>query len=137
VRVVIDTNVFISGVFFSGIPSRILDACFLGHCEMAVSPEIFEEYLRVGSQFSKRPPNTDLQHLLALILNISILVEDTKGAGQICSDPDDDKFIHCALAAGATHIISGDRHLLDATGHGGVQVIRPRSFVEKYLKQQG
>jgi hypothetical protein len=81
----------------SGIPSRILDACFLGYCEMAVSPEIFEEYLRVGSQFSKRHPNTDLQHLLALILNISILVEDTKGAGQICSDPDDDKFIHCAI----------------------------------------
>jgi putative PIN family toxin of toxin-antitoxin system len=137
VRIVIDTNVFISGVFFSGVPARVLDACFLGRCELAVSPQILQEYARVGSEFSKRRRNVDLDHFLSLILSTSALVQDTKGVGEICSDPDDDKFIHCALAAEASHIISGDKHLLDMSGYGGVQVIRPRAFVDKYLKPKG
>jgi putative PIN family toxin of toxin-antitoxin system len=92
--------------------------------------------LRVGSQFSKQRPNTDFERFLALMLNVSLLVEEVPETSQICSDPDDDKFVHCALAAGATHIISGDRHLLEVSGYSGVQVIRPREFTEKYLKEK-
>jgi putative PIN family toxin of toxin-antitoxin system len=134
VRIVVDTNVLVSGAFFSGPPSWILDACFAGQHEMVVSPKILDEYLRVGSQFSKQRPNTDFERFLALMLNVSPLVEEVPEASQICADPDDDKFIHCALAAGATHIISGDQHVLEVSGYSGVQVIRPREFAEKYLK---
>ena len=115
-RIVVDTNVLVSGAFFSGPPSRILDACFAGQHEMVVSPKILDEYLRVGSQFSKQRPNTDFERFLGLMLSVSLLVEDVTESLQICADPDDDKFIHCALAAGDTHIVSGDRHLLEVSG---------------------
>ncbi len=100
-RIVIDTNVLISGAFFSGPPSRILDACSAGRHEMVVSPEILEEYIRVGSEFSSQRANFDFERFLALLLSGSLLVEAVPGPSQICADPDDDKFIHCALAAGA------------------------------------
>jgi putative PIN family toxin of toxin-antitoxin system len=102
---------------------------------MVVSPEILEEYIRVGSEFSSQRANFDFERFLALLLSGSLLVEAVPGPSQICADPDDDKFIHCALAAGAPYIISGDRHLLDVSGHGGVQVIRPREFVEEHTGQ--
>ena len=51
----------------------------------------------------------------------------------ICEDPDDDKFFACALASGSKVIISGDKHLLKVTGYQGIQVLKPREFVDKYL----
>ena len=136
-RIVVDTNVLISGAFFSGPPSRILDACFAGRHQMVVSPEILDEYLTVGSQFSKQRPNSDFKRFLALILGTSLLVEAPPRALRICADADDDKFIHCAVAAGVAHIVSGDRHLLNVSGYASIHIIRPREFVTKYIEEKG
>ena len=51
-RIVVDTNVLISGTFFSGTPSVLVDACFTGDLELVVSPEILAEYTRVGEEFT-------------------------------------------------------------------------------------
>ena len=48
-------------------------------------------------------------------------------------DPDDDKFIACALAADTKLIVSGDRHLLDIDGYQDIRVLKPRRFVNIYL----
>lgn len=53
--------------------------------------------------------------------------------GQVCADPDDDKFLACALASGARIIVSGDKHLVDVSGYRGIEVLRPRAFVDRYL----
>jgi uncharacterized protein len=52
---------------------------------------------------------------------------------QVCDDPDDDKFLACALASGCKLIVSGDKHLLKVSGFGNIEILRPRAFVEKYL----
>jgi predicted nucleic acid-binding protein len=54
----------------------------------------------------------------------------------ICVDPDDDKFLACALASKTRLIISGDKHLLKTTGYQGIQVMRPQKFVDRYLKSK-
>ena len=53
--------------------------------------------------------------------------------GPVCEDPDDDIFFACARAAKARIIVSGDRHLLTASARAGVRVLRPKTFVDKYL----
>lgn len=53
--------------------------------------------------------------------------------GPVCDDPTDDKFFACAIAAGCSIIISGDKHLHKAGGYRGVNVVRPREFVESFL----
>ena len=102
---------------------------------MAVTPDILEEYSRVGSEFSAQHPNTDFERFLALVVGISVLVSDVHASSQICVDSDDDKFIHCALAAGATHIVSGDKHLLDISPYQKIEVVKPRQFVDKHLSK--
>lgn len=133
-KIVIDTNVLISGIFFSGPPSEILDACFSGSHKIAVSQEIYDEYLRVGLEFSKQKQNPDFKRFLGLLLRTSLFVEVEQGLSKICVDQDDDKFIHCALASGATHVISGDRHLLDVSGYGGIEILTPRDFFKKFIQ---
>lgn len=65
-RVVLDNNVFISGVFFTGPPFRILQAWRDGTVHIVVSPEIIEEYKRVGEELSKQFPGVALDPILEL-----------------------------------------------------------------------
>jgi putative PIN family toxin of toxin-antitoxin system len=67
VRIVLDTNVFISGIFFSGPPARILEAWRDGKIELAISPDILNEYQRVAHELSRQFPSIDLGPVLGLI----------------------------------------------------------------------
>lgn len=55
--------------------------------------------------------------------------------GPVCEDPTDDRFFACAVAAACSAIVSGDKYLHRAHGYGGVAVLSPREFVQKYLAQ--
>ncbi len=55
----------------------------------------------------------------------------------VCVDPDDDKFLACALASKVKYIISGDKHLLQVTGYRSIEVIRPSEFIDNYLGDVG
>jgi len=51
----------------------------------------------------------------------------------VCDDPDDDKFLACAIAGKCNVIVSGDKHVLKVSGYRGIEVVRPRKFVDEYL----
>ena len=132
-RIVLDTNVLISGIFFSGPPFKILEAWRDGRLEMVVSQEILEEYYRVGEILSNRYPDVDITPALEFITINAEIVSPPGLDEPICVDPDDDKFFTCAIAGRCSVIISGDKHLLDKSGYAGVSVQKPRYFVDKVL----
>ena len=132
-RVILDTNVFVSGVFFGGIPARILEAWRDSRIHPVLSAEILDEYRRVGATLGKRYPGVDLEPLLAILAVHAEVVEAPALAEPVSVDPDDDKFLACAVAAGVTVIVSGDKHLVDESGWQGVRVLRPREFAEEFL----
>ncbi len=134
-RVVIDTNVLMSGIFFSGPPFEILNAWHDRRIGLVVSAEIMDEYRRVGHRLAHKYPGVEVGSFLALVAVHGEFVYSTALAEPVCDDPTDDKFFACALASGCTIIVSGDKHLHRANGYGGVTVLNPRSFVEKYLAQ--
>lgn len=132
-KVVLDTNVFVSGIFFKGPSSRILKAWWNGTFQLAVSPEILEEYERTGEVLSARFPEIDLQPIWELVTVEAEIYACPNLPRQVCADPDDDKFIACALASRCAAIVSGDRHLLAVSGFQGIQIMKPREFMERYL----
>lgn len=67
-KVVMDTNVFVSGVFFSGPPYEILKAWQEGVFELVVSQEILDEYRRVGEILSTERPQVDLNPILTFVI---------------------------------------------------------------------
>ena len=97
------------------------------------SPAIFEEYRRVGELLSTRYGDLGLDPILQLLLAEGILAEDLPLTERVCEDPDDYKFVACALAPKTSVIISGDGHLLDISGYSGLEVLRPRDFADKYM----
>ncbi len=116
-RVILDTNVFVSGVFFGGPPYHILRAWRDGKLQLVISEEIIAEYRRVGSILAKQFPGVDLNPILEIVTVVADLVQAPALPTQVCDDPDDDKFLACALAGKTRMIISGDRHLFRVSGY--------------------
>ena len=135
-RLVLDTNVVISGVYFSGPPYDILDAWRRGRIELVVSPEILNEYRRVGEQLAKQFPGVQLETFLELLTLRAKIVNAPPLKEKVCSDPDDDKFLACAIASGTRTICSGDKALLKASGYKGIIVLNPKDFTVGHLKRK-
>lgn len=132
-RVILDTNVFISGIFFSGPPSQILKAWGNQNFQIVLSKQILDEYQRVAKALSSKFPTVDILPIIELI-TIHGQCVDTQGFDiSVCEDPDDNKFIECAIAGKCNIIISGDKHLLKLAGYQGIMVLNPRDFAEQYL----
>jgi putative PIN family toxin of toxin-antitoxin system len=133
-RVVLDTNVFVSGVFFQGPPYRILAAWRHRRFHLAVSPAILDEYQRVSRELAAQFPRVDLGEALALLVTYAQVRHPSPLPKPVCADPADDEFLACALGARVRLVVSGDRHLLAADGYRGIRGRRPRRFVEEYLE---
>lgn len=106
-KIVLDTNVFISGVFFGGAPETILVAWQAGEVELAVSLDIYSEYERVGKELADKYPKVDPTPFLELVAVHAEMWDGEPLDEQVCADPDDDKFLACALVAGSKHVVSG------------------------------
>lgn len=131
-KVVIDTNVFVSGIFFSGPPYQILNAWRDGKFQMAISPEILDEYQRVGEILAEDYPIIDLKPMIDYLIRNAEVYDAPPLPEGVCKDPDDDKFLACALVSDSI-IISGDKHLLNASGYRNIEVLKSRDFINKYL----
>jgi uncharacterized protein len=107
-RVVLDTNVLMSGIFFSGPLSAILKAWREGRIQFTLSPEIVDEYVREIRILADDFPDIEISSILTLIWANSELVQVSPLPVQVCEDQDDDKFLACALAGKCSVIISGD-----------------------------
>lgn len=132
-KIVLDTNVFISGIFFRGPPYQILQAWRDNKLQIILSQEILEEYHRVAEELAAQFLGVDLRPILELLTIKAELIPSYTLSESVSDDPDDDKFIACALASKTRVVVSGDKHLLKVSGYDGVEVVRPRKFVDDYL----
>lgn len=132
-RIVVDTNVLISGVFFGGFPRKILRASVEGRVRACASMEILNEYQEIIREMVRRKQgNIDVSILNPLIRSMEVIEPASKI--EICRDPDDDKFINCARDAQAMYIVSGDKDLLVIQQFENISIVTAKEFCERYLK---
>ena len=100
-KVVIDTNVLVSAIYWGGIPLKVLDKCLEHPYEIIISEEIWQEYCNVIRLLEERYlPGEGTLARLDYLARVSTMVE-TVESGPITSDPDDDIFFEAALSSGA------------------------------------
>lgn len=133
ISIVLDTNAFVSGIFWFGPPHRILMAWQQGAIEIITSQDIISEYARVGEVLARDYKNVDISAFIELITINSTIINPLKLQEQVSADPDDEKFIECALSAECKLIISEDKYLLNISGYSGIDVLKPAAFVKQYL----
>lgn len=132
-KVILDTNVLVSAIDFGGIPGRILRGWSDRHFELLASVPILTEYRRVMERLELQFPSIQGLPVLDLIVRESHVVEAMEIPESACEDPDDLKFLACAVSGRARCVVSGDRALLRASGFEGVEVLTPRAFAARHL----
>jgi putative PIN family toxin of toxin-antitoxin system len=131
-KIVLDTNVFISGLFFSGPPYEILRLWRDAKIDLVISTEILDEYQRVADELAVQFPGTDISDLLDLLMVNAEIVNAPVLPNQVCTDPEDDKFLACAAASNTKYIVSGDKQLLKVKRYKAVNIINPREFIDTF-----
>lgn len=134
-KVILDTNVLVSGIFFAGVPGQIVDAWSDDVLSLVLTPNILEEYARVGHAMAARYPDgrKAFASMLEILAVHSPVLDASPLPSQVSADPDDDKFLAAAVASSVRLLISGDRHLLEVSGWRGIVVLTPREFVRQHL----
>ncbi len=129
-NIVLDTNIFVSS-FFGGKPKEIIDLWKEGEVTLCLSRAIIDEYINV----LRRMNLGDEQELIELITYFKkgincLFTANPPKLNIVERDPDDNKFIECAVSAEAKYIITGDKDLLDIKSYFEIIIISPAEFLE-------
>lgn len=133
-RVVIDTNVFISGLNFIGNESKILDLFMKREIEVYISPFILRETEKILRERFKWNEG-QIQGILGQIKKKSTQVHPKIKISVIKEKDDDNRILECALEAKVNFIISGDKkHILPLKEFRGIKIINSKDFLKKIVK---
>jgi uncharacterized protein len=127
-----DTNVYISALQFDGRPDQLLRLARQGLMRLAVSEPILAEVRRVLGEKFRRPPD-EVAEADRLIRGFADVVQPTRQLAVGTEDPDDDRILECAVAAGAHVLVSGDKHLLRLGAFEGISILTIAAFLERYF----
>lgn len=128
-KVVIDTNVFVSSVF-GGLPRQVVECWFDGRITLCLSEPIVEEYQRVLREVGAVSEAEERALIEAFASGDGVLyVNDPPAIEGASSDPDDDNFLECALELGAEYVVSGDSDLLELRSYMGIPILTPRELL--------
>ena len=130
-KVVLDTNVVISGIYFGGIPEKVFQHIFEYEYQVILSEDIIFEYFDVNQRIAKKKssPIIDPIATLDLLISKAMIIDSTDVKTPACEDPDDIKFLQAAIAGKANCLISGDKHLLDVKRYKGGVMLKPKDFI--------
>ncbi len=135
-KAVIDTNLFISGLFAKdSFSAQLQDLWVAQDFELVTSIEIIKEisrvlnYPRVKEHF--KPKEDNIRRFFRLIFRKAIISKDIYHTDKIADDPTDNKFLACALEKKADYIVSRDPHLRNLKHYHGIQIVDATTFIEK------
>jgi putative PIN family toxin of toxin-antitoxin system len=134
IRVVVDTNVFISS-FFGGNPRKIIDHWKSGELTFCLSKPIIDEYIEVLRRLELQNEK-EIDELLSLFahgFNV-LFTAKTPKLHIVEKDPDDNMFIECAVALKAEFVISGDKALKEIQDYMNIKIVSPRKFLDKFAE---
>ena len=131
IRVVLDTNALVSALILRGKLNNLVDFWREGRIIPLLSRETFDEFRRVLEYpkfvLSKKEIITIIEEEILPFFEVFDITHEVTG---ICRDPNDDKFLACAVSASADFIVSGDKGLLVIKEYRSVKIVSPLNFLK-------
>jgi len=131
-KVVLDTNVLISSLFWKGPSRHIVDLAIAGKIKSVTSPEILEEVETVLYEDFPQVPYPRIEEIMRDILSYSQLIIPSEVIVKHLRDLKDTKIIACAISAKADYIITGDKDLLVLKKYKDILILTPKSFLDSF-----
>lgn len=129
VKIIIDTNIIISGIGFGGKPRKILQLILDNKIKAVISPILLAELEDVITK--KFPKLANNFELINKKLRKKILVVKPKDSINVLkADPDDNKVLEAAVEGKCSYIVTGDKELLDLTSYKNIKIITADQFLD-------
>ena len=128
IKVVIDTNVFVSGALWKGAPHKVLNLWAEGKFKLVVSHEIVVEYEAVLNRLLNHQQDL-VNRILATVRLHSDYVQAVELKTSICRDPNDEMFLSAAFAGNVDYVVSGDKDLLVLNDKLNLKILNAREFL--------
>ena len=130
-RIVIDTNVVASAIFFGGRPAELLRMVIRHELSAVATDEIIDEYQATVNYLLEKYDGRRLELSIVPIFSAMEIIPATSRV-EVCRDPDDNKFISCAVDGNCYYVVSGDKDLLSLEQYGDVKIITVTEFLELF-----
>ena len=128
-RIVVDTNVLASALFFGGRPGELLRLILARSVSAVATQEILDEYQDTIDYLLEKYKGREL-HFSAVPIYSAMEITPAKTRVAVCRDPDDDKFISCAIDGQCYYVVSGDKDLLTLKKYRHVKIVTVSEFLE-------
>ena len=140
-RIAIDTNLWVSGLLWKGLPWELLRLTQAKEVELCMTPAMIEELAQVLSYEKFRPRLEQLRlssaDLLAYAIDLTSLFDVTEnGPTIVAADPDDDTSLRCAVAPQPAYVVFGDHHLLDLEEYAGIPILNVHEFLDQAFPER-
>lgn len=129
-KLVLDTNVLVSGIFWGGRPGKLLDDWVAGHHVLLVTPPILLEYSRVISELSATHDPVLALRWSRLLTETGVMVIPVPATVE-CRDPKDQMFLECAIGGSADYLVSGDKDLLSLISVADIPIVTAQQVKTK------
>lgn len=135
IKAVLDTNIVVSGIISpKGSPRKIVELArrevFKTVTSVSINHEILDVLHRDYIYSTYNLSEEIIDDISAFLYEGTFLTEDHYSVSKIKRDPEDNKFIGCALEGEVDYIVSGDEHLLSLKHYKGIQIVDANSFLK-------
>jgi putative PIN family toxin of toxin-antitoxin system len=131
-RVVLNTNTLISALLFSGTASRLAPLWQSRRITVLLSKSILQEYLRTLAYPKFRLSDQGIKGVVEeQLLPFVETVQVKKHLTVVRRDPEDNKFLECAVAGRAKYLVTGDRDLLELGSYRGIKILTVGEFLNE------
>jgi uncharacterized protein len=127
-RATADSNIWVSGLNWYGKPHELLNLARDGTIELAISDAILDEFSRILHD-KLEWSNDRLNSMRAEVATFTKRVSSTETLDVVKADPDDNRILECAVAAGSDVIVTGDAHLLQLGAYRGIKIMKVADFL--------
>ena len=128
IKVVLDTNILISSIFWSGAPHKIVELALQQRIQNFSSVEILGELQSVLAE-DFDVPLARIRDILRDVLGYSQIVKAPPMKINALRDANDTHIVACALGANARYIVTGDKDLLVLGAYRGIKIVSAKNFL--------
>lgn len=129
-RICLDTNVLVSGIFWKGLPGKVIDLWLENKFDLIATPAILDEYEKTIRKIGAKINPARAEIWVQIVTQKISLLSVTPSKRRWSHDPDDDKFVQCSLKGQTDYLVSGDADLLSLQGKVPIKIVTARRFLD-------
>ena len=129
-KIVLDTNIFISSFYWAGNPRKIFNRITNGLDELYITDKILEEIASVMFRKKFDTSAKEIEEYVKIIDSYSIKLLLRSTPEEISRDKDDNKILQCGIDGNVDFIITGDNDLLVLKEYKKIRILKPKEYLK-------